>query len=148
MFSRFGLVLMVNHACNLRCSYCYTGLKFSRAMPKEIALKSIERAVASLGPNGVLELGFFGGEPLIEAELILEIIAFAQQRCADAGMSLALNLTTNGTIDTSHGWQVMTGPDIDLAVSFDGLPETHDRHRRDAEGRGSSTQVLAMIQRL
>ena len=70
MCDQFHLVLMVNHACNLRCTYCYTGTKFSRKMPEAVGRKCIDRALRSIRPGGVLELGFFGGEPLIEAALI------------------------------------------------------------------------------
>ena len=66
-YDRFHLVLMTTHACNLRCDYCYTGRKFRRAMPLEIGLAAIRRAARSLCPGGTLELGFFGGEPLLEA---------------------------------------------------------------------------------
>jgi sulfatase maturation enzyme AslB (radical SAM superfamily) len=61
-YQHFGLVLMVNHACNLRCDYCYTGAKFSRRMSRSIAEKAIDRALDSLETGGTLELGFFGGE--------------------------------------------------------------------------------------
>lgn len=148
MYTRFGLVLMVNHACNLRCTYCYTGLKFARAMPEKVAQHSIERALTSLHPGGTLELSFFGGEPLLEAALIGSTIDYARRRCVESGKFLALNLTTNGTVDAPLAWQIMTLNDIDLAISFDGLPEIHDRYRRDPDGAGSSARVLATMRRL
>ena len=73
MHARFGLTLVVNHACNLRCSYCYTGEKIGRRLPLATGRKAIDRAISSLSQNGTLELAFFGGEPLVEAELILEL---------------------------------------------------------------------------
>ena len=63
MYDGFGLVLMVTHACNLRCSYCYTGDKFNRKMPPLVGQRAISRALASTRAGGTLELGFFGGEP-------------------------------------------------------------------------------------
>ena len=57
MFPRFSLVLMVNHACNLRCTYCYTGAKFGRAMSRTVAMRAVDRAVHSIGSGGTLELG-------------------------------------------------------------------------------------------
>lgn len=148
MFARFGLVLMVNHACNLRCSYCYTGLKFARAMPENVAQHAIERALASLQPEGTLELSFFGGEPLLEAALIASAIDFARRRCAESEKNLALSMTTNGTIDSPAAWRIMAFPGMDLSISFDGVPEIHDRHRRDIDGAGSSAHVLATMKRL
>jgi uncharacterized protein len=139
---------MVNHACNLRCTYCYTGSKFSRAMPHEVGRRSIDRAIASLEDGGLLELGFFGGEPLIEAELIESLIAYARAGAGAREIGLVLSLTTNGTLTTPAAWRVMTTADLQLAISFDGRPIEHDRHRLTVHGEGSSAVVLATIARL
>jgi uncharacterized protein len=143
MYSRFGLTLMVNHACNLRCLYCYTGTKFMRRMSEAVGMQAIDRAVSSLEPCGTLELGFFGGEPLLEAELMSAFILHARARCRDASAALRLSLTTNGTVDTSVAWPLLTLSDLDLAISHDGLPAVHDKNRP-----GSSAKVLETMQRL
>jgi sulfatase maturation enzyme AslB (radical SAM superfamily) len=65
---------MVNHACNLRCTYGYTGAKVQRPMPEAIGTMAIDRALGSLAPGGTLQLGFFGGEPLVEARLVRRLI--------------------------------------------------------------------------
>lgn len=148
MFTQFGLVLMVTHACNLRCTYCYTGKKDDRAMPVEVGRRAIERAMASLSAGGTFDLSFFGGEPLLQVRLITEFVAFARERCQAAGVELSLHMTTNGTVDTPQAWRVMTQPDMDLAVSCDGAPLVHDRHRSFADGRPSSARVAATIGRL
>ncbi len=148
MYRRFGLVLMVNHACNLRCTYCYTGLKFSRPMPELLGRKAIDRALASQGSGGTLELGFFGGEPLLEPGLIHALLQYARERAARSSVPLSVSITTNGTVTIPTSWALMTDPNIDLAVSHDGLPEVHDRYRRFPDGRGSSDVVLNTIGRL
>src|SRR4029077_12080407 len=117
MYKQFGLVLMVNHACNLRCTYCYTGAKFNRRMDYIVGAKAIDRAVASLEPGGVLELGFFGGEPLIEAGLIRDLIHHARSRTSERGMGLRLSVTTNGTHTSPDAWALFELPDLELAVS-------------------------------
>jgi uncharacterized protein len=148
MYDRFGLVLMVTHACNLRCRYCYVGAKSDRAMPWDVAKRSIDRAVRSLLPGGTFHLGFFGGEPLIEAALIVRAIDHAKRRCAEGDLSLRLTVTTNGTIVAGTAWDVLRMPDLRLSISHDGLPEVHDRHRRTSDGRGTSDGVLETIGRL
>jgi uncharacterized protein len=148
MYRRFQLVLMVNHACNLRCAYCYTGHKFSRKMPEEIARRSIDRALASTEDGGILELGFFGGEPLIEAPMIASLIEYAHAHAAIRGIRTELNLTTNGTLASGAAWDVMMRADLSLAVSHDGLPAVHDRLRPMVDGRGSSATVEATLKRL
>ena len=142
-FRAFSLVLMVNHACNLRCNYCYTGAKAHRPMRLVTGDAAIDRAVASLDTGGTLELGFFGGEPLIEASHILEWMHHARRICEPKGIDLRFNLTTNGTIQSPAAWQVMLAQDMELSVSCDGHPARHDRHRVRADGSGSSQEVLA-----
>ena len=125
----FHLVLMVTHACNLRCDYCYMGRKSPRRCCPAIGRSAIARAVCSIRPSGVLELGFFGGEPLLEAELITGLLSHARHAAESAGVVLRPTLTTNGTIATAAAWDVMTDDGLDLCISHDGLPEVHDRHR-------------------
>ncbi len=139
---------MVTHACNLRCDYCYTGTKFRRAMSPEIGRVAIDRAIRSIQPQGSLELSFFGGEPLLEADLISRLMKYARQRAATADIELRPGLTTNATVDSESAQRLMMLDELDLCISCDGLPETHDRHRRDALGRGTSDRVLAAISRL
>jgi len=117
-------------------------------MPSEIAFAAIDRGLASLAPSGHLDLSFFGGEPLLESTLILDCMAYARQQAQIADKRVRFNLTTNGTISSSHGWQVMMTEELDLAVSFDGTPQAHDRHRRFVGGLGSSESVEQTLRQL
>ncbi len=149
MYQRFGLTLMVTHACNLRCAYCYTGEKLNRAMPVEIGRRAIERAIASIEPGGALDLGFFGGEPLIEATRIQSLIEFAHTCAAARRITVTVNITTNGTRDGDPAaWAVMLRDDVDLVISHDGLPSVHDKHRLEAGGGATSAHVEKTIRRL
>jgi len=143
MYDPFGLVLMVNHACNLRCTYCYNGRKFNRCMPLGIALKALDRAVRSLAAGGTLELGFFGGEPLLEAGLIRQVLHHARLRAASDGFQLAAYVTTNGTAADPEADELLGDPGLAVSISVDGLPDIHDRHRRYADGLATSADVLA-----
>ncbi len=148
MYARFGITLVVNHACNLRCTYCYTGEKLRRRLSLAAGRKAIDRALRSLSSRGTLELGFFGGEPLIEAELILELVSYARSEAARFDVELALSMTTNGTLDSPACWAVMMLPEMQLAISHDGLPSVHDRHRVTVDGHPSSRKVQETITRL
>lgn len=146
-YQQFGLVLVMNHACNLRCDYCYTGTKYPRAMPETIGRIAIERAVHSIAEGRALELGFFGGEPLLESSLIRRLLEYGRRLCGDK-IELRPSLTTNGTIASGDAWIVLAESGVDVAISHDGLPDAHDRHRRDVSGRGSSAAVETTIGRL
>jgi uncharacterized protein len=148
MYPCFSLSLMVTHACNLQCDYCYVGAKSNRGMSAEIGQAAIRRAVRSVEPGGLLELGFFGGEPLLLAEHIAALIDFAKDQCRGREIDLNCQMTTNGTVATAAAWKILTLPEMQIHVSHDGLPEVHDRHRHTAGGRGCSEQVLATIERL
>lgn len=148
MFSQFGLTLMVNHACNLRCTYCYTGAKLRKALPDHFGRKAIDRAYASLFPQGTLELGFFGGEPLLEAHSILAWITYAMAEGKEQNKKASFHLTTNGTLFSETAWKVLLHPEVDVAVSCDGLPEIHDRHRLGIESQKTSALVLQTLHRL
>ncbi len=148
MYENFGLTLMLTHACNLRCRYCYTGAKVERAMPLDVARKAIVRSVASLGPGGTLNLGFFGGEPLLCVSTIKYLIHFARQLTKIRDQHLRLSMTTNGTIVSPDAWRVMMSPELELSISCDGAADVHDRHRITASGRGTAARVHDTIRRL
>jgi uncharacterized protein len=117
-------------------------------MPTKIAFASINRGFASLSSGGELDLSFFGGEPLLEPNLILDCMAYAREQAQLAGEKVRFNLTTNGTVTSPEAWRVMLTDDLDLAVSFDGTPEVHDRHRRFVGGLGSSSSVEQTLRQL
>jgi uncharacterized protein len=140
--------LMVTHQCNLQCGYCYMGRHFPRAMTSPMGRAAIDQAICSVARDGILELGFFGGEPLLEADLIAKLADYAQNETTKAGIVPRLGLTTNGTQREGMAWNVMMRPEIDLCVSHDGLPEIHNRFRRRSDGSGDALQVFDTIRRL
>lgn len=155
MYAAFQLTLVVTQACNLRCSYCYTGRKYRRQMTDQTARRSIDAALASLHDGGTLELGFFGGEPLLQAAAIRRWIEYSQRTAAARQIGVMPCLTTNGTVVDDDAWSVMCDPAVTLSVSHDGLPAVHDRHRMSqARGksrngsRGTCAQVETTLRRL
>jgi len=145
---RFGLTLSLTHDCNMRCIYCYAGRKRPGVMSERVGRKAIDRALASVAGHGELMLGFFGGEPALEAPLALRLIEYAHDRSAERDVALALSMTTNGTVTSAAAWALMVRHDMELAVSIDGTPEIHDRHRRFAGGGGTSARVIETVRRL
>lgn len=147
-FSAFSLTLMVNHACNLRCTYCYTGAKFNRRMLPGTGDLAIRRAMASIKEGGRLDLGFFGGEPMIEAKRIREWMGYANAVAARRGIRVVPHLTTNGTIRTPEADDLLFGGELDISISCDGDPASHDRHRVGVDGSGSFNQIKDTIEAL
>ena len=148
MYRCFNLVLMVTSFCNLRCDYCYVDKNRPRRMAPAQAITAIDRALASVNSGGDLELGFFGGEPLLAAEMVADLIDYGREQARKKRVVLRPSLTTNATVTSDPAWQVMTRDDLDLAISCDGVPAVHDRHRVSADGQGSAAVVLRSIEQL
>ena len=141
-----NLTLFLNHRCNLRCSYCYTGRKFHRPMPLETARKAVAFGLDMA--ERYLLLTFFGGEPMLELELMEQVVASARQQCDTAGKHLFLSVATNGTLLDSRRLRLLQDNDFQVQVSLDGCPEAQDATRRFRNGRSSYGRVETALRRL
>jgi uncharacterized protein len=117
-------------------------------MPFDMGVVAIARAFESLQPGGALNLGFFGGEPLLEAGRIVEWMEHARRSAVQREKGVSFSLTTNGTITSERAWIIMLSADMDLAVSFDANPAIHDRHRRTTHNEGTAAMVERTLSRL
>ena len=134
------LSLIVDHACNLRCTYCYTGEKIRRAMTPEVGYRAIDLALQSRPVR--LDLSFFGGEPLLHPDLLELLSRYALDRAGATPVRVVL--CTNGTLVDEHttDW-IRSLPDCAALVSLDGPEDVHDRHRVDAYGSGTYHRARA-----
>lgn len=131
-----GLVL--THACNLACTYCYTGEKKRVRMPVEVGMRAVELAIAAVAQaQGRLQLSFFGGEPLLEAELLVRLAEHARRQSHARVCPLALQVTTNGTLLTPALLEQFGVLGVHVALSIDGTRAQHEAARPLAGG-GSS----------
>jgi uncharacterized protein len=142
-----NLSLVLNHACNLRCRYCYSGRKFERAMPFELAKRAVDFGFER-SPNGHLTLGFFGGEPMLEVELMAAIASYAVAEAGRRAMSVRFSLSTNGTLVDDVRIQFLKDFSVHVQVSVDGVANAQDLVRPFAGGGGSFFQVDANLRRL
>ncbi len=117
-------------------------------MPLETGELAIRAAIRSTAVSGKLELGFFGGEPLLEAERIRHWMNFAINAAKERCVNVSFDLTTNGTVRSPLAQELLLRRDLQVYVSCDGEPDTHDRHRPLVDGSKSSTAVLETIARL
>lgn len=129
------LTLALTHDCNLACSYCYAGEKRRTAMPLATARKSIDFAFAI--PAEKRQLGFFGGEPLLEWELLKATTAYADAAADRIGIALKKTLTTNATLLSDERAQWLSENGFWPGLSIDGNRTMHDI-TRPLCGGGSS----------
>lgn len=144
------LTLFLDHQCNLRCTYCYNGEKFTRRMDGDTIRKAIALAVGQRPRH--LDLSFFGGEPLIHVDLMREAMAVAEETIAAMPAprsSVRYIVNTNGTLIDDEVTSLLAPPRaVTVFVSVDGDRETHDRFRVNAGGRGSYDEVVAGLGKL
>lgn len=142
------LTLITATDCNIRCSYCYAkqgsyGRK--RQLMDRVASKEVVRKVFAAFPD-VKHMRFFGGEPLLNVDVITEVCQFVRD---DLGQShMKYSIETNGTLLTDKIIRIVKEYDIDLGISLDGPGELHDLHRVFADGTGTHSLVWRNIKRL
>jgi uncharacterized protein len=141
------LTLFLNHRCNLRCTYCYTGEKFHRAMPLEIARRAVDFGYDEAN-RGFLLLSFFGGEPMLELERMEKIVAYAESEATRRQKRLFLSVASNGLLLDDRRLRLLKEHSFLVQISIDGCPAAHDATRRTPKGRSSYAKVAATIKRL
>jgi uncharacterized protein len=137
-----AITLQVTQQCNLRCSYCvYSGNYNTRShqnlkMDIDIAKRSIDFLIAHSIDSPLLSIGFYGGEPLLEFELIKECMIYASS--CSRGKEISYNITTNGTLLTKEIIDFFIQYDVNITVSLDGDKDSHDKNRIFSKsGKGS-----------
>ena len=139
-----SLTLCLTHNCNLRCAYCYAGRKRKVAMSRETMRRALEWAVdyhSRSIPSKKFVLGFFGGEPLVEWDLLQKADALAERLCGEIGLELRRTVTTNCTLLSKSRADWLMERHYTLGLSVDGTPERHNQYRCYADGAGSYGDV-------
>jgi uncharacterized protein len=142
-----NLSLVLNHQCNLRCRYCYTGRKLDRAMPLAIAKRAVDFGFERM-TGDYLTLAFFGGEPMLELELMTAIADYATSEAERRGSTVYFSLSTNGTVLDETRLRFLADFAVHVQVSVDGVAQAQDQARPFADGAGTFATVDANVRRL
>ncbi|MGI6177335.1 MAG: thioether cross-link-forming SCIFF peptide maturase [Eubacterium sp.] len=147
-----ALCLHVAHACDLTCSYCFAGQgKFhgkSALMSEETAKRAIDFLVENSGQRHNLEVDFFGGEPLLNFDVVKKTVAYARSIEKEHGKNFRFTLTTNGMGINDEVIDFVNRECYNVVLSLDGRREIHDRERRTVDGRGSYDIIVPKFQKL
>jgi uncharacterized protein len=133
--------LNLTHNCNLRCSYCYAGPKQQRSMSPRIALQAVDFLASQ--SKGRCTITLFGGEPLLEFDMIRQLVEYSQETYDS---KIAFRMSTNGTLITPEVLQFLQKYDIYFTLSIDGNQAQHDLCRRYANNRGSYQDISDKLQ--
>ena len=147
-----ALCLHVAHTCNLNCSYCFASQgKYhgDRAtMSFEVGRRALDFLVENSGSRRNLEVDFFGGEPLMNLDVVKQLVAYAREIEGPAKKNFRFTLTTNGLLIDDDLIEFANREMSNVVLSLDGRREVHDRYRVDYRGEGSWERIVPKFQKL
>ena len=147
-----ALCLHVAHTCNLNCAYCFASQgKYhgDRAlMSFETGKQALDFLVANSGTRRNLEVDFFGGEPLMNFDVIKQLVAYARSIEKEHNKNFRFTLTTNGVLIDDDVIDFANRECHNVVLSLDGRKEIHDRFRVDYAGNGSWERIVPKFQKL
>ncbi len=147
-----ALCLHIAHTCNLNCSYCFASQgKYhgDRAvMSFEVGKRALDFLVENSGTRRNLEVDFFGGEPLMNFQVVKDLVAYARSIEQAAGKNFRFTLTTNGLLIDDDVIDFANRECSNVVLSLDGRKEIHDRFRVDYAGNGSWDKIVPKFQKL
>ena len=145
-----ALCLHVAHTCNLNCSYCFASQgKYhgDRAlMSFEVGKQALDFLMDHSGSRTNLEVDFFGGEPLMNWEVVKELVRYGRSLEAPHHKRFRFTLTTNGVNVDDDVIEFSNREMQNVVMSIDGRKEVHDRFRVDYQGRGSYDTIIPKFQ--
>lgn len=145
-----ALCLHVAHSCNLNCQYCFASQgKYhgERAlMSFEVAKQAMDFLIANSGDHVNLEVDFFGGEPLMNFDVVKKTVEYARSIEKQHGKNFRFTLTTNGVDVDQEVMDFANKECHNVVMSIDGRKEVHDRFRVDYQGNGSYDTIIPKFQ--
>ena len=146
-----ALCLHVAHTCNLNCSYCFASqgnYHGDRAvMSYEVGKQALDYLIANSGTRRNLEVDFFGGEPLMNLQVVKDLVAYARSIEKEKGKNFRFTLTTNGVLVDDDVIDWANRECSNVVLSLDGRKEIHDRFRVDYAGNGSWEKIVPKFQK-
>lgn len=147
-----ALCLHVAHDCNLMCEYCFASKGSykveKKLMPEEIAIKALDFLVSHSGKRKNIEIDFFGGEPLLNFDVVKKTVEYGRKIEAPAGKKFYFTITTNGTLLDDDNIEYINANMDNVVISIDGRKTVHDAIRYDAAGQGTYDMILGDALRL
>ena len=145
-----AMCLHIAHSCNLTCDYCFANAgKFhgpEALMSFEVGRQALDFLIANSGTRRNLEVDFFGGEPLLNWEVVKRLVHYARTREAETNKRFRFTLTTNGVLVDDEVIAFCNREITNVVLSLDGRREVHDHLRTTVDGRGSYDIVVPKFQ--
>ena len=147
-----ALCLHVAHTCNLNCSYCFASqgkYQGERAlMSFEVGKQAFDFLIANSGTRKNLEVDFFGGEPMMNWDVVKQLVAYARSVEKQHGKNFRFTFTTNGMLLNDEVIDFLNKEMVNVVLSLDGRKEINDHFRKNYAGQGSYDTIVPNFQRL
>ena len=147
-----ALCLHIAHDCNLACRYCFAGegeYHGHRAlMSLEVGKKALDFLVANSGNRVNLEVDFFGGEPLMNWDVVKGIVEYGRSLEEPHNKKFRFTLTTNGVLLNDEIMEFANREMANIVLSIDGRKEIHDKMRPFRGGQGSYDLIVPKFQKV
>ena len=147
-----SMCLNIAHDCNLRCEYCFAAKgDFGRGrmlMPFEVGRKAIDFLVEKSEGRHNLEVDFFGGEPLMNFDVVKQIVAYARGIEKEHNKNFRFTITTNGILLTDDKIDYINKEMSNCVLSIDGRKTVNDLLRVRVDGSGSYDAIVPKFQKL
>lgn len=147
-----AMCLNVAHDCNLRCEYCFAAKgDFGgerMLMPFEIGKKAVDFLLEKSGTRHNLEMDFFGGEPLMNFDVVKQVVAYARSKEKEYHKNFRFTITTNGLLLTDDKIEFINREMSNCVLSLDGRREVNDQLRVKVNGKGCYDQIVPQYQKL
>lgn len=146
-----ALCLHIAHDCNLACKYCfaeegeYKGHR--ELMSYEVGKQALDFLIANSGNRKNLEVDFFGGEPLMNFQVVKDLVKYAREQEAIHNKKFRFTLTTNGILLDDDVMEFANREMSNVVLSIDGRKEVNDRMRPSRNGKGSYDVILPKFQK-
>ena len=147
-----ALCLHVSHDCNLKCKYCFAsqgdfgGEK--EMMSFEVGKKAIDYLIANSGNRRNLEIDFFGGEPLMNFDIVKELVAYGRKVEKENGKNIRFTITTNGVLLDDDKIDYINEHMHNVVLSLDGRKEINDNMRPTVNDKGSYDVIMPKFKKL
>lgn len=147
-----ALCLHIAHDCNLRCKYCFADggeyMGKREIMSAEVGKKAIDFVIEQSQNRRNIEIDYFGGEPLMNFEVVKEITEYAKEQGKLHGKEFRFTITTNGILLDEDKQAYINENMGNVVLSLDGRKEVHDSVRKRVDGSGSYDRIVPKFQKL
>ena len=143
-----AMCLNIAHDCNLACKYCfasqgdYGGVK-RELMPFDVAKRAVDFLIDNSGSRQHLEIDFFGGEPLLNWDVVKQTVEYAEEQAKKNNKIMKLTMTTNGVLLNQEKIDYLNDHNLSMVLSLDGRESVHNAMRPVANSGAESYDIIA-----